>query len=235
MRRAKHPTAETQIVASASPSPSQGPFATAGEQRSDRLTPLREMQLVEAHRAGDQEALGTLLEAYQRRVYSVCYRMLQNVDDAAELTHDALVKVIEGMGSYDGRARLSTWIISIAMNCCLSHLRKQRLRRHASLDEPGVGGGTPIGHKLVGEREPSAAQRVEQDERRAVLLKGLSGLEPQMRAILVLRDLQELEYQQIGEVLDIPVGTVKSRLFRARAALRAETEASLRDFEEQEP
>ena len=102
---------------------------------AEALTPLREQQLLQAWRSGRADALAELLRGYQGRIYGVCYRMLRNHDEATDLAQDALVKVLEGIDSYNGRSQLSTWIIRVAMNCCLSHLRKQRLRRHASLDE----------------------------------------------------------------------------------------------------
>jgi RNA polymerase sigma-70 factor (ECF subfamily) len=194
--------------------------STAGGEVPSRLTPLRELQLIEAYQQGRPEAIEELLGAYQRRVYGVSYRMVRNGEEAADLTQDALVRIMEGLHSYDGRAALSTWVIRVTMNCCLSHLRKQKLRRHGSLDEPSRGGEEPWSARLEAEGELSASGRVEQAEMRAALLRALRELDPDMRAILVLRDLQELEYQQIGEVLEIPIGTVKSRLFRARVALR---------------
>jgi len=192
---------------------------------------MREMQLLEAHRAGDPDALSELLQGYQHRIYAVCYRMLGDREQAADLAQDAMVKVIEGLDSYSGQAKLSTWIIRITMNACLSHLRKQKLRRHASLDDtsPGVGGeeGEPgrAGTSVLEGGEPSAEQRVQQAETRSEVAAALDALDPDVRALLVLRDLQGLEYEQIGTVLDIPLGTVKSRLFRARAALRETIES----------
>jgi RNA polymerase sigma-70 factor, ECF subfamily len=207
----------------------ESPTAGAGgEQRRalstgpPRLTALRELQLIEAQRAGDPEALSELLQAYQRRIYSVCHRMLRNPDDAADMTQETLVRIIEALDTYDGRAKLSTWIIRVAMNCCLSHLRKARLRsapggpagRQHPAQEPDLAPG----------REPSAGRRIEQQEASRMLEQALAALEPEARAILVLRDMAPggpLEYEQIAEILDLPLGTVKSRLFRARAALRA--------------
>jgi RNA polymerase sigma-70 factor (ECF subfamily) len=203
-----------------------------------RLTPLRELQLVEAGRAGDPDAVSELVQGYHRRIYAVCFRMVRDADQAADLAQEAIIKVLEGLGSYDGRSKLSTWIIRVTMNCCLSHLRKSRIRRHASLDDlsrtgdesaaasgfsRGIGGlgsraGGPPGGELSG------PDRVEQDEMLASLLHALEGLDPDMRAVLVLRDMQDMEYQQISEALEVPVGTVKSRLFRARAALREAVE-----------
>lgn len=200
----------------------------AGPAGDPPQTALGERELVAAHRRGDPDAMGRLLRLYQRRVYGVCYRMLRDRHEARDLTQDALLKVLEGLDSYDGRSKLSTWVVRVTMNCCLSHLRKQRLRRHASLDAPGPDGATvdrgPLG-PAAGELSPS--RHVERAEMRAILLRALGGLDPDMRAVIVLRDLQDLEYHTIADVLDIPVGTVKSRLFRARAALRAAAEKEL--------
>ena len=190
----------------------------------ERLTTLRELQLIEDHQKGDPEAIGELLRAYQRRGYGVCYRMVRNPEVAADLTQDTLVKIIEGLGSYDRRSAFSTWVIRVTMNCCFSHLRKQKIRRHGSLDEPTGPGEESWGASMPAVGELPAPHRVEQAEMRSILLRALERLDPQMRAVLVLRDMQDLDYQQVGDVLDIPIGTVKSRLFRARAALREETE-----------
>lgn len=195
--------------------------------RDDRA----DLALLDAWRHGDASAMGSLLRGYQSRVYAVCFRMLRSTDEAADLTQEALVRVLEGLHTYDGRSQLSTWIIRVAMNCCLSHLRKQKLRRHASLDDFGQRSGSwaSMGANLESDSdsEPGGAQGVERHERRIAVVRALARLDPETRAILVLRDTQGLEYQQIGEVLGVPVGTVKSRLFRARAALRELTEQEL--------
>lgn len=189
-----------------------------------RTTPLREVQLVDAHRRGDPDALSELLQSYQRRVYSVCYRMVRDPDLAADLAQDSLVKLIEGLEQYDGRAKLSTWVIRITMNCCITHLRRQKFRRHASLDaardRADEAGERSISREPEQDRELSADRRIEQEETRARLHQAMLVLDPDMRAILVLRDMQGLEYEQLAEVFDIPIGTVKSRLYRARETLR---------------
>jgi RNA polymerase sigma-70 factor (ECF subfamily) len=183
------------------------------------LSPQREAQLLAAHRKGAAGAVAELLSAYQRRVYAICARMLRDEQEARDLAQESLIHVLEGLESYDGRCRLSTWIIQVTINCCLSYLRKERLRRHAPLEGPAWRAG-----RAPASAEPSPARRVEQQEAAAAVRRALGALDPPMRAILILRDMQDLEYQQIAEVLDVPVGTVKSRLFRARAALRAAVE-----------
>jgi RNA polymerase sigma-70 factor (ECF subfamily) len=189
------------------------------------MTPLRELQLVQAHRRGNAEAIGELLGAYERRIYAVCLRMVRNEHDARDLAQDTMVKVIQGLDGYDGRSKLSTWIIRVSMNCCLSHLRKQRLRRHGSLERDWAEEATGAFGAGGAPRELQPARGVEHTEMQGILSRALGSLDPQMRAVLVLRDMQDLEYGQIAEVLNVPVGTVKSRLFRARVALRTAVEA----------
>lgn len=229
------------LVTAADATPFDQDPADPGRSRagSDRagMSPLRELQLLEAYLDNDDvQAVGTLLSSYQRRVYGVCYRMVRDRDVASDLTQEALVRILEHLGTFNRQARLSTWIIRIAMNTALSYLRRQKLRRHASIDEPlaGAAGGSLAG-SLEDRGELSGARRVEQDEARTVLLEALTDLDPEARAIIVLRDLQDLDYQQVADVLDVPVGTVKSRLFRARVALRQATLARMGEADEDRP
>lgn len=186
------------------------------------------MRLVEAWRAGNADALRTLLDSYQRRVYAICYRMLHHVDDAQDVAQDVLLKIFESLEGYDGRSKLSTWVIRIAMNACVSHRRKAAVRHASSLETSHMAGehagwqGLKL--SLEDSSEPEPGSSVEQSERRRRVIVALNRLEPEVRALLVLRDVQDLDYDQIAQVLDVPVGTVKSRLFRARAALREHME-----------
>ncbi len=242
-------TGNLKVAAGASPikrqqeQSSEGLAAEGGASGSDRLTPLRELQLVEAYRRGGQharEALGELLWGYQRRIYSICFRMVKNRDDASDVTQDVLLKIMEGLEGYDGRSKLSTWVIRVTINCCLSFLRREKVRSHTSLDSPapgGTGGASFSGPRISGGmgrgacggmglkgREPLPGVGVEQDQVRAALVGALDSLDEESRALLVLRDLQDLDYQQLAEVFDLPLGTVKSRLFRARECLRTALE-----------
>jgi len=192
-----------------------------------RLTPLRELQLLEAFRAGGADAhkaLTELLASYQRRIYSICFRMVRKPEDAADLTQDVLLKLVENLSSYDGRSKLSTWIIRVTMNAALSHLRREKTRDARSLETGGrieVEGGPSETRTLpLASREPSPLQSVQQDQQRTLVLRALEALDADTRGILVLRDMHDMDYQQLAEALDVPIGTVKSRLFRARAAFR---------------
>lgn len=188
-----------------------------------------DLRLVRSIRAGDQSAWGTLISRYQDRLFTICLRMVHNRDLATDLTQDAFVKVIQGLDKYDGRSKLSTWIIRVTMNVCLSKMRSEKLRRHASLE--GMGGksgsrgdGEARGFDPEEVREPGGVSGVLHAEDRHRVLSALQRLDPDHRAVLILRDARDLDYEQIAEVLGVAVGTVKSRLFRAREALRDEVE-----------
>lgn len=196
----------------------------------------RDLALIERIRAGgpaDRAAWGEMVRLYQDRIFSVCMKMLRDREAAADLTQETFVRLIQGLETYDGRSKLSTWLIRVAMNACLSYLRAQKLRKHASLDAglpPSLirgmsvrasEGGSGSGGRAQGAgREQTPGQSVELHERRRRVAAALAGIEPDQRAILILRDVQGLEYEQIAVVLEIAGGTVKSRLFRARMALR---------------
>lgn len=192
---------------------------------------------IDAVMRGDAGALGRLLEFHQHRLYNVCFRMLGHRDDAAEVSQEAMLKIVEHIHDFNGQSEITTWMVRIAMNLSISHLRKRKLRQTTSLDAGfgGSGGGgisggsggvddqsTALRAELKDHREPSPASSVEQNETIAQLQVALARIEEDFRAILVLRDIEGMDYQHIADVLALPVGTVKSRLFRARLALRHE-------------
>ncbi len=170
-------------------------------------------------REGDPEAVKAVVDACIDAVYGTCHRML-GPRDAADLAQESIARLLAGLPGFDGRSAITTWAIRVAMNACLGHLRRERYRRHAPLEEPGGAGGGFIGEA----GEPGPLEGVQRSEAIASVRRGLDRIDPSARAILVLRDLQGLEYEQIAEVLQVPIGTVKSRLFRARAALREQLE-----------
>jgi RNA polymerase sigma-70 factor (ECF subfamily) len=143
--------------------------------------------------------------------------MLNNPEVAADVAQDAFVRIYEGLPSFDGRARFSTWMVRVTLNSVYSYLRRERLRRHAPLPEPEQG-------RDPRSREPSPTQSIEREGLRNDVFTALGTIDLDARAILVLRDLQGLEYADIAEVIGTPIGTVRSRLFRARAALRKSLE-----------
>ena len=181
-----------------------------------------ERELVVRMQQGDRGALGELLNAYHKRLYHVCLRMVCHPEDAADLTQEALLKAVRHADTFKGNSRFGTWLYRIGMNLVISHMRKASVRRAISLDTTAVGDDQATALKAVmrSDREPSPAHRVEVKEQLVCLAVALESLDVPLRSAILLRDLEGMDYQEMAEVLNIPVGTVKSRLFRARLALR---------------
>lgn len=177
---------------------------------------------------GDHAALGDLLERHRQRLYNIALRMVHHRDDAAELTQEAMLKIIAHIHDYHAQSSISTWMIRIVMNLSISHLRKRRLRYTQSIDGNGHDPQhadvddqlSSLRKELMDHREPDPALSVQQSEMLHHLQQAMARLEVDFRAVLVLRDIDQMDYPDIAAALSIPVGTVKSRLFRARLALR---------------
>ncbi|QDU34711.1 ECF RNA polymerase sigma factor SigW [Poriferisphaera corsica] len=193
------------------------------------MTQVSEREIISQIKKGNQAALGSLLKSQQTRLFNVCLRMVGNRDDAAEVTQETFLKVIANISKYRGDAKLTTWMTRIAINQSISFLRKRKYRLVVSLDEPrGTSGGgsgyddqaTALRAQIADDREPGPELSVEKKEMLGKLQEAMGDLEEEFRAILILRDIEQMEYKQIADVLHLPQGTVKSRLFRARLALR---------------
>jgi len=201
------------------------------ESGADREREL-DSRLAHAARRGDTKSLAALIERHQTRVYRMCLRVTGNEDAAAEATQDALLRAVRAIATFDERAQFSTWITRIAINACLTRARSEKLRRHLSLDAPNPGFSASsdqsptIGDSRSG-GEQTPDRRVQQEEDRVRVLRALDSLDVEARAILLLRDGHDLEYDQIAEMLGVAIGTVKSRLFRARVALREAMEGRI--------
>ena len=172
--------------------------------------------------AGDREALALMVTAWQDRIYNTMRKMADDEHEAMDLTQEAFGRAIERLESFRGESAPFSWMYRIAMNVALARLRQKKRRKTVSAscyDRDSQGDG-------VLERSPDSssgpAQRVESRERRALVREAMQRLDEQQRALLVMRDVDGMDYQQIAELLVAPLGTIKSRIFRARLALRDE-------------
>ncbi len=172
-----------------------------------------ELELVKRCLKGDDAAWEALLQAHTHKVYNLCYRFTGRADDAEDLTQEVFIKVFRTLKTYDAaQAKFTTWLNRIARNHLVDHYRRTRNDRATSaLDEQ-----LPIpDHSSSG--KPS--EQVESRERRERLQAALNRLSPDLREAVILRDLQDLDYSEIAQVLDVPEGTVKSRINRGRLEL----------------
>ncbi len=182
-----------------------------------------EPALIERARNGDAEALDHLIRRHQQQVFAVALRMLGDRDEAQDVAQDVFVRAYQGLGGFRQEAKLSTWLIAITMNLCRNRRRWWARRRRvivASLDEPLEHGEGTLGHQ-VEDPAPRPSAVAQSRERQQQLAAALAQLDEPSRAVVVLRDVQGYAYEEIAQVLEIPVGTVRSRLSRARLQLRA--------------
>jgi len=167
-----------------------------------------EQAQIEAARDGDEQARAWLLQQYSVSVFRFCYRMLSNEEDAQDAAQESMVKVLRNLHRYDANWRFSTWVFGIARNTCIDEHRRRRRRRSSSQVE-------------VVDTSPSPFERTERQERAGRLRSALDQVPPLYREVLLLYHFEQLKYREIADLLDIPLGTVMNRIFRARKRLRA--------------
>lgn len=184
-----------------------------------KVADISEHQLVANAKAGDQAAFSHLVVAYQDRVFNALYRMFGNYDEAEELAQETFVRAYESLGRFRGEASFYTWVFRIAMNTGKSRIRRADFRnKPVSLDGSFGDEETSLKHQIAGD-SPSPSEGVEQDERAEIIKKALDSMSQDARTIVVLRDIEGYDYKDIASLLELDLGTVKSRLHRARLQL----------------
>ena len=169
--------------------------------------------LIEQCLTGDQQAWETIVRQNWRKVFNVAYKFVGKHDEAEDLTQDIFLKIFKALNTFDRRANFQTWIISISRNLCIDHYRSVRKERQLIAREVDTGDLQPAS----ADRGPY--QAAEHRDLRGMLRQALQALPVTLRTAVVLRDLQELSYQEIADHLGLPEGTVKSRINRGRIEL----------------
>lgn len=171
--------------------------------------------LIDLALGGDAAAFGWLVRRYQDRLYTSLVHVAGSRDEAEDVVQDAFVQAFLKLRTFERQSKFYTWLYRIAFNAAVSRQRKRRAQssveqaRAAAGDEPA-------------DRRERPEERLLRQERADLLARGLAGLSEEHRAILILREMEGCDYEQIAQILDLPVGTVRSRLHRARAHLRME-------------
>ena len=189
--------------------------------------------LIEQYRKGDSAAIEQLVLKYQNRIYNVILKICADPDDAAELTQETFVKVIENLDRFEGRSGFYTWAFRIAVNLTLNYCQRNSKLAFKSLDaEQDQQDDRKVSQVLKDflsdDSSPDPAAEVQNKELYRIAAKALIGLDEAHRTVIVLRDIEGMSYARIAEVLDIELGTVRSRLSRARGKMRDILEDILR-------
>jgi RNA polymerase sigma-70 factor, ECF subfamily len=188
------------------------------EQRSPIVDPGREAALVRAAQSGDEAAFAEIVRLFQRPVYRVAYALTRNPADADDLAQETFVRAYQAMGRFRAGEPLHPWLSRIAVNLAYSLFRHRRRRPETSI-EPLV----EAGRQWAGDDDP--AERAAESERHERLAAAFAALSAEHQAVLALRVVEDLSYDDIARALGVPPGTVMSRLSRARAELRSRLEA----------
>lgn len=194
------------------------------------MTRQEEAQVIERVLAGDVNAFEELVTQYEKPVYNLALRMTDNAEDAADMAQEAFIKAYNSLSNFRGDSKFSVWLYRIVSNVCLDFLRRQSRRSTLSLsieDEDGEDAQLDVPDDSM-----SPEAQLEKTLTREAVREGLKQLPEDSRQILLLRELQGLSYDEIAQALDIGVGTVKSRIFRAREKLCAflSKEGNIPDF-----
>ena len=173
----------------------------------------QEHNLIQAARNGDQAAFGELVQQYQKRVFALAVRMCPTPELAEEAAQEAFLAAWQGLPFFRGDSAFATWLYRLTSNACVDLLRKENRHQGPSLDDETVSAEVP-------DPAPTPEKAVEQQELRRQIEAGLQTLSPEHREVLILREIQQLSYDEIADVLSLDLGTVKSRINRGRRQLR---------------
>ena len=180
---------------------------------------MSEEQLIRRAQQGDNVAFEELLLLHQKKVYNLCLRMSANPDDALDLSQEAFLRAWRSLGPYQFEASFSTWLFRLTSNICIDFLRRKKRRQETSLTESYD--DSDEGAELsVPDAQPGPEQQAMTNETKIELARAMEQLSPEHREILQLRVIEDLQYEQIADILGVRVGTVKSRLARARLSFR---------------
>ena len=173
------------------------------------MTEPDDQELLDRARSGDPAAFDTIVDRFERRVFAVALRICRHHEDARDVTQEVFVTALRALQGFRGEAQLSTWFHRVAVNASLDLVRKRRRREHASTDDLAEQASS----------EPGPESEAIDSVRAREVHRALGVIPPDQRALIVLHDLQGLDYAECADALEIPLGTVKSRLHRARLAL----------------
>jgi RNA polymerase sigma-70 factor (ECF subfamily) len=188
-----------------------------------------DLALVQRFRQGDKDAFSLLIVKYQDRIYNMLLRMCGQPADAEELAQEAFLRAMERIEQFRGKSKFYTWLFRIAANLAISHRRRGARIKFHSLSGPEDGdssSGDARTSPLAARRQSGPQEAAVAAETNQRVMDALGELDEEFRLVIVLRDIEDMDYAQVADVMNVPMGTVKSRLHRARTILRD----SLRDL-----
>jgi RNA polymerase sigma-70 factor, ECF subfamily len=198
------------------------PLSAAARERIDE-NPTETRRLVARCKKGERNAFDDLIRRYERKVYNFAYRLCGNYDEASDVASETFVRVYNAVQNFRGDSSFITWLFRIVTNVYLDEKKRQRARPYQSLEEIIELEETAV-RRQIEDPEPTPDQRAELRERTDILQAAIDSLPDYQRMMIVMYHTENKSYEEISEILDLPIGTVKSRLNRARLSLREKLE-----------
>jgi len=177
-------------------------------------------QIVELALAGDVDAFGEIVRRWERRIFALAYGMLGGEEDARDATQETFIAAFRNLRNFRGEAKVSSWLHRIAVNQCITRQRRASVRSENSLEAEEEAGG----EKFAAPAHGSPARQAEGRERTEAVRRAVSALPPELREVVLMKEFEELTFQEIADTLAVPLSTVKSRLYTALKQLRLRLE-----------
>ena len=183
-------------------------------------TVMSDEQIVQRALSGDADAFGEIVQRWERRIFALAFGMLGREEDARDATQETFFAAFRNLRNFRGEAKVSSWLHRIAINQCITRQRRAKVRGETALeDETSSEGAT-----FLAPARQSPAQAAESRERTKIVRRAVTALPPELREVIVMKEFEELTFQEIADVLDLPLSTVKSRLYTALRQLRMRLE-----------
>jgi RNA polymerase sigma-70 factor (ECF subfamily) len=179
---------------------------------------ITEQRIIQRAKSGDRDAFAELVDLYKDKVYHVSYRMLGNRQEAEDVAQETFLRVYANLDNYDPQYKFSTWIYRIASNLSIDIIRKRK--KNLSLDAEITGADGMDWHDRLADASKGPEEEVLTDELQEEVQGAIMGLNPKYRAVMLLRYLEDLSLQEISEIVQLPISTIKTRIHRGREALR---------------
>ena len=187
-----------------------------------------DMSLIQEALAGDQNSFSRLRQKYHDAIFNLIYRMIREKDEVEDLTQEAFIKAFGSLPSFNNEYAFSTWLYKIATNNCIDYIRRKKLQTF-SIDKPIESKESDFSFELPDSTYEPDKEMIS-SQRKKLLEDAINSLPPKYRQVIVMRHQEELEYQEIAQILKLPLGTVKAHIFRAREMLYKYLRDKLRNY-----
>lgn len=174
---------------------------------------------------GDERAYKKLLENYRGAIFNLLYKMVRNREETEDLVQEAFIKAFNALSTFNEEYAFSTWLYKIAVNNCIDHIRKKKLKTY-SIDKPVPSKDGELGREFP-DTSMSPDKEILSEEKSNIIENAIEDLPENYKTVIVMRHKEERSYEEIAEILNIPLGTVKARIFRAREMLKKKLKSKL--------